>query len=69
MIHKNSEKYLPLNLYAATKKGFLDIIKFYEVSNKDIKFYNLFLHDIYGENDKREKIIRTIIKNHKLKKK
>ena len=69
MIHKNSEKYLPLNLYAATKKGFLDIIKFYEVYNKDIKFYNLFLHDIYGENDKREKIIRTIIKNHKLKKK
>ena len=31
MIHKNSENYLPLNLYAATKKGFLDILKLYEV--------------------------------------
>ena len=68
MMHKNSKKYLPLNLYAATKKGFLDIIKFYEVSYKHIKFYNLFLHDIYGENDKRKKIIHTILKNHKLKK-
>ena len=68
MMHKNSKKYLPLNLYAATKKSFLDIIKFYEVSYKHIKFYNLFLHDIYGENDKRKKIIHTILKNHKLRK-
>ncbi len=69
MMHKNSENYLPLNLYAATKKGFLDILKFYEVSYKNINFYNLFLHDIYGENDNREKIIHTILKNYKLKKK
>ena len=68
MIHKNSENYLPLNLYAATKKGFLDILKFYEVSFKNTKFYNLFLHDIYGENDKRKKIIHTILKNHRRKK-
>ena len=68
MIHKNSENYLPLNLYAATKKGFLDILKFYEVSFKNTKFYNLFLHDIYGENDKRKKIIHTILKNHRQKK-
>tara|TARA_B100001989_G_C24242577_1_gene318076 strand:- start:88 stop:600 length:513 start_codon:yes stop_codon:yes gene_type:complete len=68
MIHKNSENYLPLNLYAATKKAFLDILKFYEVSFKNTKFYNLFLHDIYGENDKRKKIIHTILKNHKVKK-
>jgi|TARA_B100000242_G_scaffold90999_1_gene61615 CDP-3, 6-dideoxy-D-glycero-L-glycero-4-hexulose-4-reductase len=68
MIHKNSENYLPLNLYAATKKGFLDILKFYEVSFKNTKFYNLFLHDIYGENDKRKKIIHTILENHRQKK-
>jgi len=69
MMHKNSEDYLPLNLYAATKKSFLDILKFYEISYKNIKFYNLFLHDIYGENDNRKKIIHTIINNHKKNKK
>tara|TARA_Y100000992_G_C21272197_1_gene497600 strand:+ start:1058 stop:1942 length:885 start_codon:yes stop_codon:yes gene_type:complete len=65
MIHKNSEEYYPQNLYAATKKGFQDILKYYELSYKKIKFYNLFLHDIYGENDKRNKIIHTIIKKHR----
>ena len=69
MIHKNSEKYLPLNLYAATKKSFLDILKYYETTFKDVKFYNLFLHDIYRENDQRDKIIHTIIRNHKKNKK
>ena len=69
MIHKNSEKYLPLNLYAATKKSFLDILKYYETTFKNVKFYNLFLHDIYGENDQRDKIIHTIIMNHKKNKK
>tara|TARA_A100001011_G_C14132867_1_gene766208 strand:+ start:162 stop:1046 length:885 start_codon:yes stop_codon:yes gene_type:complete len=69
MMHKNSEKYLPLNLYAATKKSFLDILKYYETTFKDVKFYNLFLHDIYGENDQRDKIIHTIIRNHKKNKK
>ena len=61
MIHKNSEEYYPQNLYAATKKGFQDILKYYELSYKKIKFYNLFLHDIYGENDKRNKIINHIV--------
>ena len=69
MMHKNSEKYLPLNLYAATKKSFLDILKYYETTFKNVKFYNLFLHDIYGENDQRDKIIHTIIRNHKKNKK
>ena len=69
MMHKNSEKYLPLNLYAATKKSFLDILKYYETTYKSVKFYNLFLHDIYGENDQRDKIIHTIIKSHKKNKK
>ena len=68
MIHKNSEEYYPQNLYAATKKGFQDILKYYELSYKKIKFYNLFLHDIYGENDRRNKIIHTIIKKHRTRK-
>ena len=69
MMHKNSEEYLPLNLYAATKKSFQDILKYYENTYKSVKFYNLFLHDIYGENDQRDKIIYTIIKSHKKNKK
>lgn len=69
MIHKNSQDYHPQNLYAATKKGFLDILKFYQIENRNINFYNLFLHDIYGENDYRDKIIHTIVKNHKKNKK
>ena len=68
MMHKNSEEYHPQNLYAATKKGFQDILKYYELSYKNIKFYNLFLHDIYGENDKRNKIIHTIINKHRKRK-
>ena len=69
MIHKNSQDYHPQNLYAATKKSFLDILKFYQITNRHIKFYNLFLHDIYGKNDFREKIIHTIVKNQKANKK
>ena len=69
MIHKNSQDYHPQNLYAATKKSFLDILKFYQITNRHIKFYNLFLHDIYGKNDYREKIIHTIVKNQKANKK
>ena len=68
MIHKNSKDYDPLNLYAATKKGFIDILKFYQNQYKNIKFYNLFLHDIYGKNDKRKKIIFTILENYFSKK-
>ena len=44
-------------------------MKYYETTFKNVKFYNLFLHDIYGENDQRDKIIHTIIKNHKKNKK
>ena len=69
MIHKNSQDYHPISLYAATKKSFLDILKFYQITNRHIKFYNLFLHDIYGKNDYREKIIHTIVKNQKANKK
>ena len=65
MMFKNSKNYLPQNLYAATKKGFLDILKFYETENKKIKFYNLFLHDIYGKYDDRDKIINIINKSYK----
>ena len=68
MIHKNSEEYHPQNLYAATKKSFLDILKFYQIFYNYLKFYNLFLHDIYGENDYRDKIIHTIVKNQKINK-
>ena len=67
-LYKNSYEYEPLNLYAATKKGFIDIIKFYQINFKKIKFYNISIYDTYGQVDKRMKIIPTLIKNYKLNK-
>ena len=64
-LYKNSDEYEPLSLYAATKKGFTDIIKFYQINFKQIKFYNISIYDTYGQNDKRMKIIPTLIKNYK----
>ena len=50
-----SDKYCPVNLYAASKQAFLDIAKFYtETSN--IRFCTLKLCDTYGQNDTRRKI-------------
>ena len=50
-----SDRYCPVNLYAASKQAFMDMAKYYtEVS--DIKFCTLKLCDTYGANDTRRKI-------------
>nr|WP_297227041.1 NAD(P)-dependent oxidoreductase [uncultured Prevotella sp.] len=50
-----SDKYCPVNLYAASKQAFMDMAKYYtEVS--DIRFCTLKLCDTYGANDTRRKI-------------
>ncbi|WP_202392293.1 NAD-dependent epimerase/dehydratase family protein [Helicobacter saguini] len=51
--YKNVKK--PLNLYAATKDAFLDIVNFYADST-EIKFSNVYLNDTYGSGDTRPKI-------------
>ena len=68
-LFKTSKKYNPYNLYAATKKSFEDIIAYYQNNYKKTYFYNLYLYDNYGVNDKRSKIIAKILKDYKTNKK
>lgn len=50
-----SDRYCPVNLYAASKQAFMDMAKYYtEVS--DIRFCTLKLCDTYGANDTLRKI-------------
>lgn len=51
-----SDKYNPVNLYAATKQAFMTIAKFY-IETYGIRFATLKLCDTYGPNDSRKKII------------
>lgn len=51
--------YSPVNLYAATKKAFIDILIFYNQTYAT-KSVTLKLYDVYGENDKRMKILNFI---------
>ena len=57
------------NLYSASKQSFKNIIKYYAVLNKNIKFYDLFISDTYGKNDKRTKLVNVIKKKISTKKK
>ena len=54
----------PKNIYALTKICFEKFLKFYSNRNVNIKIYNIKLYETYGDNDKRKKIIPTIIKNY-----
>ena len=54
----------PKNFYAITKFSFQKIEEFYKKHNPKIKFYDLKLYETYGDNDKRGKIIPTIIKKY-----
>ena len=50
--HYQNEGYNPVNLYAATKQAFEDLIAYY-VQACEFKVINLHLFDNYGTNDKR----------------
>ncbi|MBC7428125.1 MAG: NAD(P)-dependent oxidoreductase [Bacteriovorax sp.] len=53
--HYNNEEYNPVNLYAATKQAFEDILKYYsEIST--IQFLTLEVSDTFGPDDTRGKI-------------
>lgn len=54
--HYNNDDYNPVCLYAATKKAFIDILKFY-VEAKGISAITLTLYDTYGVGDPRRKIL------------
>lgn len=57
-----SKSYRPLNLYAATKQAFVDILKFYS-EHHGLKVANVILFDTYGIPDKRNKLASEVIKN------
>ena len=64
MQHSINENFNPMNVYAITKFAHKNISEFI-ISKKKIKFYNLKLYETFGPNDKRNKLVPTIIKNYK----
>ena len=65
MQHSKDEKLVSKNLYAATKNAFEMITNYYANINNKTKFYNIKFYESFGDNDKRKKIIPTIINNYK----
>lgn len=59
--HYNSSQYDPVNLYAATKQAFEDVVKFY-TSAKGFSCVTLKLFDTYGPDDTRGKLISLLDK-------
>lgn len=55
-----SEGYRPVNLYAATKQAFQDIIAYYHDA-RGLNCITLKLFDTYGPGDKRRKLINILI--------
>lgn len=67
-INNDGKKNNPKNLYAAYKASFNNILEYYQILNKKVKFYNLMLGDTFGENDKRIKLVNVLKKNYHLNK-
>lgn len=59
--HFDNKKYDPVNLYAATKQAFEDILLYY-VNARGIKVKTLALFDTYGQNDPRSKLMSLLWK-------
>jgi len=58
--HFGNKRYCPVNLYAATKEAFKNILIFYE--SKGIRHKTIELFDTYGDGDSRQKIMQLLIK-------
>lgn len=59
MVHYQGEEYRPLNLYAATKQAFSDLLAYYTNAGL-VRAVTLVLSDTYGPNDRRPKILNLI---------
>ncbi len=57
--HYQNANYNPVNLYAATKEAFGDILRYYEEA-QGVKSITLQLFDTYGEGDRRRKIFTLL---------
>lgn len=60
----NGKINFPYNFYASSKIAFKAFIDFYKQREKKIKFYNIFISDTFGTNDRRIKIVNLIKKNY-----
>ncbi len=66
--HYNNEDYNPVNLYAASKQAFLDIIRYYQEA-QNFRVINLELFDTYGPGDPRRKLfalLKEISESHEI---
>ncbi len=61
MAHYRGEAYCPLNLYAATKQAFSDLLAYYTDAGL-VKAVTLVLSDTYGPGDRRPKILNLVAK-------
>lgn len=59
--HYKNKPYSPVNLYAATKQAFEDILQYY-VEAKGVQAITLKLFDTYGPNDPRPKLFHLLEK-------
>lgn len=57
------EEYNPVNLYAANKQAFRDIVEYY-VRDQKWKAITLTMFDVYGVNDNRKKLLNIIRDMH-----
>jgi nucleoside-diphosphate-sugar epimerase len=57
--HYHNNEYNPVNLYAATKEAYENILKYYTEA-EGIRAITLKLFDTYGETDKRPKLINLL---------
>lgn len=58
--HYHSDEYRPVNLYAATKQAFEDILSYYHDAHA-LSCITLKLFDTYGADDKRRKLMALIM--------
>lgn len=59
MAHYGGEAYRPLNLYAATKQAFSDVLTYYTDAGL-MRAVTLVLSDTYGPDDRRSKVLNLI---------
>lgn len=57
--HFENQLYNPVNLYAATKQAFLDILKYYH-KTQQLSVITLEFYDSYGPNDTRKKLFYAL---------
>jgi len=59
--HYRGEDYNPVNLYAATKQAYLDLLRFYRES-AGLRVVTLELYESYGPRDPRPKLMNVLVR-------